>query len=652
MSAAPSWVSIAPVLAGKGPTFDVLLAAERLAGETTESGIARAAVESAVALLSATRGLFLRPGVDGLELVFETPPPRGESDGDMAPRAPGPEVLEAARSVLATRTLATRTGTCVADVDATGDSAASGWAVAIPVLDGEAAHGVLYVERVPTDSSLIAADLALVGRLTPHIVVAFKNAALFTTLEQMVEQEMTRVVESEASMQLVLDSMDQGLLVCDRGGVLTPVRSKTAAEWFGVAAEGALVWDHLFPEDQAGRAIFQQAFEMLAEDELPFELTAYQMPQSMVRGQLHYHLVYQQVCREGQFTEVVITLRDVTVELEQARGDRLHRQLPAIVGQLLRDRAGFAAFVEECESLMAALTENRPAVERARILHTLKGNAAIYGLSQLSAMCHQLEDRVAAEPTLALADSVAVLVAEWKLILSSISVFLQDEAGANMQIGRDDYDDLVRRLEQEAGYPELRRLARSWLEAPMREVLGIYTATVADLARRLGKEATATIVHGSLRLPSREFRGFCASLVHVVRNAIDHGIEPAAERRRLGKPEVGHVIVRSSLEAGAFVISVEDDGAGIEWDAIAKKARLLGLPGDTPEALTEALFADGLSTRDEVTDTSGRGVGMAATRSLCESLGGVVTVRSRPGRGTMFEFTFRQHPDHSAPRAL
>lgn len=620
MSAASSPGSIAPALRREGVAEGLLVAAERLAGETTPSGIVRVGVESAVALVSATRGFFLREATDGLEVLFETPSPHDEGD----PEAPRPEVLEAARSVLATRTGAVFV------------ASASASAVAIPVLDGDAAHGVLYVEG----SLFAASDRAILSRLARHIVIAFNNAALFTTLEQMVEQEMTRVVESEASMQLVLDSMAEGLIVCDRQGTLTPVHSKTATEWLGVAPEGALVWDHLFPDDEPGRASFQVSFEMLAEDELPFDLTSHQMPQSMVRAGRHYQLAYQQVCRDEQFAEVVITLRDVTVELERARVDRLHQQLPTIVGHLLRDRAGFAAFVEECESLLDGLRVSTSPIERARNLHTLKGNSAIYGFTQLSALCHQLEDRMADDPTLDLTDGVEVLVDEWKQILNSISIFLSDDVGAAMQIGREDYDELLRRLDKEESYPELRRLAHSWLEAPLREVLGIYTTTVRELGQRLGKEAAVTIEHGSLRLPSRDLRGFCATLVHVVRNAIDHGIEPSEERIRLGKPAVGQLILRSSLAAGAFVLSVEDDGRGIDWAAIEKKARLLGLPCEGPQDLTNALFADGLSTRDEVTSLSGRGVGMAATRTLCASLGGVVTVRSQPGQGTIFEFTF------------
>ena len=174
----------------------------------------------------------------------------------------------------------------------------------------------------------------------------------------------------------------------------------------------------------------------------------------------------------------------------------------------------------------------------------------------------------------------------------------------------------------------------------MSQVLAIYARTIRQLATRLGKEVDPSIIDHRLRLPGAEMRSFLGVLVHVVRNSVDHGIESPSERVRAGKPRAGRVSIESRMDGSAFVIAVEDDGRGIDWEAIRQRARLRGLPAATEQDLEEALFVDGITTREAVTDVSGRGVGLSAVRQICRQLGGTVRVRSQRGQGTRFEFVF------------
>jgi two-component system chemotaxis sensor kinase CheA len=142
--------------------------------------------------------------------------------------------------------------------------------------------------------------------------------------------------------------------------------------------------------------------------------------------------------------------------------------------------------------------------------------------------------------------------------------------------------------------------------------------------------------------------------VHVIRNAVDHGIEPRDVRRTLGKSEVGVIRISATLQGGEFTVAVEDDGGGIPWERIAERARERGLPHATHAELVRALAAQGLSTKDAVTEISGRGVGIGAVFEACERLGGTVAVESRAGAGTRMEFRFPLHavgPSWVPPRA-
>jgi two-component system chemotaxis sensor kinase CheA len=132
-------------------------------------------------------------------------------------------------------------------------------------------------------------------------------------------------------------------------------------------------------------------------------------------------------------------------------------------------------------------------------------------------------------------------------------------------------------------------------------------------------------------------------LLHLVRNAIDHGIESPAERERMGKPERGTIRL-SATQAGSRVrVRVEDDGVGIDVEGVRRNAVAQGLLVEAvaedlpPERVLELVFEPGLTTRSEVTAVSGRGVGLDAVKRVVDGLGGAIRVESRPGGGTAFE---------------
>jgi len=283
-------------------------------------------------------------------------------------------------------------------------------------------------------------------------------------------------------------------------------------------------------------------------------------------------------------------------------------------------------------------------VEMRRLLHTLKGTAAIYGFELFAARCHELEDALdvdagapAAEKT---ARGIGLLAQDWSTALTSFSMFLGDKTEASIRLEQNEHADFLRRLESCEDHAQLLSLARRWSDPPLSQVLAIYVRTIRQLATRLGKEIEPEIVDHRLRLPGAEMRSFLGVLVHVIRNSVDHGIEAPGDRARAGKPRAGRVSIESRIDDGDFMVIVEDDGRGIDWEAIRVRARLHGLPATTDRDLEEALFTDGISTREAVTELSGRGVGLSAVRQVCRQLGGTIRVMSRRGLGTRFEFHF------------
>ncbi len=178
---------------------------------------------------------------------------------------------------------------------------------------------------------------------------------------------------------------------------------------------------------------------------------------------------------------------------------------------------------------------------------------------------------------------------------------------------------------------------------PLRQVFDKLVRVTRRLRLDLGKEVALEIRGADTELDKLIVEELVDPLMHVVRNAYDHAIESPEERAAAGKPREGRVRVEAFQRGNDVVIQLADDGRGIDADAVRARAVAQGLLGvdeeiSDREAL-DLIFAPGLSTRAEVTETSGRGVGMDVVRSNIAALGGIVDVESHPGRGTTLSMT-------------
>ncbi|WP_435063435.1 ATP-binding protein [Halobaculum sp. EA56] len=178
---------------------------------------------------------------------------------------------------------------------------------------------------------------------------------------------------------------------------------------------------------------------------------------------------------------------------------------------------------------------------------------------------------------------------------------------------------------------------------PLSAVVDTFPRLVRDLARDQSKEVNFDIEGRDIELDRTILTEIRDPLVHILRNAVDHGIEDPDEREAAGKDRAGTIELRADRERDHVTIVVEDDGGGIEADALREKAVEEGVKSRAEvEAMSDAearelVFHPGFSTNEEVTDVSGRGVGMDVVRTTVKDLDGSVTLDSTPGEGTRFE---------------
>ena len=164
-----------------------------------------------------------------------------------------------------------------------------------------------------------------------------------------------------------------------------------------------------------------------------------------------------------------------------------------------------------------------------------------------------------------------------------------------------------------------------------------------DVGRKAGKQVRVVLSGEQTEMDRSMVEQISDPLVHMIRNSIDHGIEPPDVRRKAGKPEEGKVRLSACHEGGHVVIEISDDGRGLNREAILKKAIAQGLIQATDtlseDEINSMIFAPGFSTAEKVTDISGRGVGMDVVRRNIDAMRGRVTIKSIPGQGTTFKIT-------------
>lgn len=330
-----------------------------------------------------------------------------------------------------------------------------------------------------------------------------------------------------------------------------------------------------------------------------------------------------------------------------------------------------------------------------RDLHTLKGDARVVGFGDVALLCQRLEDLVfaARERRYQVREEVDILVT---MSIQFVGMLLRkkgpaggiDLAGFVKQIeellrdfpkgserprdsippsmhgsattslipisSRDALGGVATTLYLEhlraKGASSL-RLRDAWtvlvreiaqLEAsPIGPMLARHAAAASDLARDLGKSVHVAIDAGDIRARMEVIETLNGAILHLLRNAVDHGIEAPEARAKAGKPEVGTIDIRAREEGERIEIVVRDDGGGIDLDrvrarAVAKRLLDVDRAASTPEhELVQLIFRAGFSTSETISEISGRGIGLDAVRASIEALGGSIHVESERGRGAV-----------------
>jgi two-component system, chemotaxis family, sensor kinase CheA len=237
-----------------------------------------------------------------------------------------------------------------------------------------------------------------------------------------------------------------------------------------------------------------------------------------------------------------------------------------------------------------------------------------------------------------LVNLIGELIINKNQVDSLSQAILQNRNGAEVKHQITDFQAAKNQLNYVTS--KLRDLALGIRMIPIGQTLRKFPAAVREMARKQGKMINVVIEGGETELDKAIIEEISDPLLHMIRNAVDHGIESPAEREQKGKTPEGTILIRAEHEGDRISILVEDDGAGLRVEKIRAKALAKGIISEIeaakmlPREIFQLIFSPGFSTADTISDLSGRGVGMDVVKSNITRLNGLVEVESGPDAGT------------------
>jgi signal transduction histidine kinase len=482
-------------------------------------------------------------------------------------------------------------------------------------------------------------------------IVARKTAEVMVQNEKIEIEVQKRTAElrgSRNAVKLLLDNAAQGFLSFNRDGVIGNDCSQMVHSIFRVDPAGL----HISALFGQSREEWNEFVDLFFTSRLSFKEIKGLCPSAARSGDRDVAIDYEPILNEADKLEgVLVVATDVTEIKRLEKRAEEERSLNSALIKVLGAKNDFLELKQMVDEL--ARGDTCPITAR-RHLHTIKGGFSLLEFHSISRLCHELElklkDNYSVEVMQAGIAAVQAILRDF-LEKNADVLSLKANAERTIPVEASRLDTLIREA-QAASVPEqIRHSIEELTERPIEECLGWLNDAFLLTARRLGKDPEPIQWNmASARICPDLYPGLFKSLVHIARNSADHGIESPSTRRDIGKTAKGCLNVELTLEEGWYHLIFRDDGGGIDENAVRKKAEKTGLPSPKTSADVMRLLLNGeFSTKAEITETSGNGIGLTAVRAEVEKIGGSMELRSEFGKGTTVELRFPKL-DRNSPK--
>ena len=483
-------------------------------------------------------------------------------------------------------------------------------------------------------------------------------------LEKVVEERTSQLRSVNMSLSAILNSLGQGFFIFDKTGVCGSVYTRSCETLLGVKPEGLNAWDvlgippHGFPQ-------FQKWMESCFAEYLPFDdMKALGPDLFPAKEGRRVSLEYYPIRNEQEKVQsIVVVATDRTAEHMAQMALENEKQYASMILKFVRNKDQFLQFIKSVKSSFVRLHEiaqkevdSNLVFETFRILHTIEGEAGTFSMNELRTTSRKVQQWL--EPfkllkTTLQGDERAHLAKLLVEMDAEFSQFLEENKelikipksndSKSLEIDSQKLKELFKGLQKQAVSAKfLEPYEDVFFKETFESRIGYYDGLIQSIAARLDKKMTKLeIVNGEARILAEPFQKLFSAFVHAIRNAVDHGIEMPEEREWAGKPPEGKISIEMCESAADFKFYIRDDGKGISPEIIRQKL-LEKMPdkdfsAQTDEQVIQAIFLPNFSSREEIGEFSGRGVGLDALQDEVKRMGGQVIVKSEVGKGTVFE---------------
>ena len=473
------------------------------------------------------------------------------------------------------------------------------------------------------------------------------------------------------SMEAMLESLGPALLFFNKAGLCADTYSHSCLTLLESNPSGQYIWDVLkcTAEEKASfekllALAFKNISAMTIEDLFRIAPHFYKHSKGLFI-QVSYRPIFG---NSGSLQGILLIAEDLTEETNyKALAKEKEKQTEKIL-RLIQNRKDYLSLISQIEEFFLSeaprFYEQISLVDLKGELHTLKGLAGSFYMDDFAEIMQDLESEIVKpDTTLRLAfEHIEQAIAHIYSSVEDAKAFMRSIFGDVETLDPDTVT--VRRSELLEFYEHLsadedpnliqKRYYQTFLTVPITALMRSLDQHIRETASKLGKAMKPSRIEGdAFRVPAGVYDDMFSSLVHLVRNAIDHGIERAEDRVLSGKSPEGQIMVRAErYDLGDdpwFRIIFKDDGAGIDTKKIRERMKALSMEsaGLSDQDVTQNIFMPGFSSKRGVSVISGRGVGLSAVTKEVRKLGGSVFVNSEPGKGTTFviDLPFKDNPE-------
>jgi len=480
--------------------------------------------------------------------------------------------------------------------------------------------------------------------------------------------DVTKEVELSQSVEDLLNNAGEGFLSFCSSYKVQEKYSRACANIFGQEIASKDILELLFPleEDKSKRESQKDTLDLIFSELTEFDILREVFVNEVYVNEKWLKIDYRWIPKSESNSEnrMMLIISDITKEKDlESKLEEDEARQEAIL-KVVSDRDGYIDMQLEVKAIFSQADEelNKDLKDidsnaLFRFFHTIKGGSAVYSFKHIVEVAHELENDLepvrSGEVTLT-SEHLNILKEEASKLRNTFEESIQEMnklLGINnseekkYNVTHSKMDKMIEDLKLNIPREYLEHIDKFESKVKKEEigpVLHKYKNTMLNLAETLGKNIDVVIEGEDIEVDKERLGPLFNGLIHLVRNSVDHGIEDNEMRSMSGKNKNGQIRVKAHDDKMDLVLTFEDDGGGVDADAVKRSALEKGIINQSwideasEQDIVKLIFHPGFSTKQEITDVSGRGVGMDAVKVCVEELDGVVDIDSRLGEGTTF----------------